>query len=105
MVNDILKAAGIQGKRGRYPTPPAGNYATYLDDITAGGPDHAPGVFRHDITLELYEPKLDDAAEAELEAAIGAAGLHWVKSDRTWIPSEQVYMVIYDFTYYEKRRT
>lgn len=105
MVSDIFKAAGVPAKRGRYPKPPAGTYAVYLDDITASGPDNGPGIYRHDITVELYEPKLDDAAEIALETAIGAEGLHWVKSDRTWLPAEQINMVIYDFTYYEKRRT
>lgn len=105
MVKDILAAAGIQERGSRFVKPPAGTYAVWFDEITTEGADGAaPGIFTHDVTVELYEPKKDDAAEEALEAAMGAAGMHWHKSDRTWIQSEQMYMTIYDYTYTEKRR-
>ena len=107
MVKEILTAAGIQFRRGRFTRPPAGNYVVYMDDQDVSGPDPLPGVpqtVRHNITVELYTPKPDDAAEATLEAAITAAGLHWTKQDRYWLRSEQWYQVIYEFSYIEKRR-
>lgn len=105
MVDKILKAAGLKGRRGRFTSKPPASYVVWLDDITTDGPDGLPLIYRHDVTLELYESKPDDAAEAALEAALAEAGLHFTKQDRYWLQTEQLYQVIYDFTYYEKRRT
>lgn len=105
MVNKILDASGLEYRRGRFVTPPAGSYVVYLDDQTTDGPDGQPwGVVRHDVILELYEPYPDDEAETSVETAISTAGLQYTKQDRYWLQSEQLYQVIYEFTYYEKRR-
>ena len=105
MVSKILTAAGIEHRRGKY-TGKASTYAVYMDDVTTDGPDGLPlRLLRHDVTVELYESKPDDAAEAALEAAIAAEGLQWTKQDRYWLQTEQQYQVIYDFSYNEKRRT
>lgn len=105
MVNDILTAAGIQGRRGRFTGAKPDSYVVWMDDHTTDGPDGLPWVIQHDVTLELYEEKPDDAAEAALEAALVASGLQYSKQDRYWLQTEQMYQVIYEFTYYEKRRT
>lgn len=106
MVNEILTAAGIQERGSRFVKPPAGTYAVWFDEIDTDGPDgEPPRIFTHAVTVELYEPKKDDAAEEALEAAMSAAGMHWHKGDRIWIQSEQMYQTIYDFSYIEKRRT
>lgn len=106
MVNEILTAAGIQGRGSRFVKPPAGNYAVWSDDIETDGPDGlAPRIFTHNCTIELYTPKPDPDAEEALEAALGAAGLQWTKQARYWISSEQIYQTIYEFSYIEKRRT
>lgn len=105
MVNKILTAAGVQGRRGRFTGKQPDTYAVWMDDITTDGPDGLPRIFRHDITLELYENKPDDKAETALEEAIVAEGLQYTKQDRYWIQSEQMYQVIYEFNYIEKRRT
>lgn len=104
MIDEILTAAGIKYRRARFIQPPAGTYAVYLDDVTTDGPDGQPRVLTHGITVELYEPKPDDAAEAAIEGAITAAGLQWTKQDRYWLQEEQRYQVIYEFEYIEKRR-
>lgn len=105
MVREILTAAGVQHRRGRFPRPPAGTYAVWMDDITTDGPDGmSPCIFTHDYTVELYESKPDDAAETAIEAALSARGFRWSKQDRYWIASEQMYQVIYNFTHIEKRR-
>ena len=75
-----------------------------MDDITTDGPDGIALVYRHDITLELYEDGPDPEAEAAIEGAIASMGLHWTKQDRYWLQTEQQYQVIYEFTFYEKRR-
>ena len=105
MVNDILTAAGIKGRRGRFTGAKPASYVVWMDDLTTDGPDGLPWVVQHDVTLELYEDKPDDAAEAALEAALVASGLQYSKQDRYWLQTEQMYQVIYEFTYYEKRRT
>lgn len=105
MVKEIVAAAGIQGRGSRFTKPPAGTYAVWFDNITTDGPDGMPPrIFTHAVKLELYEPKKDDAAETALEAQLSAAGLLWTKQDRLWIQSEQMYLVIYQFSHIEKRR-
>lgn len=106
MVKEILAAAGIPERGSRFVKPPAGSYAVWFDHITTDGPDgEPPRIFTHDVELELYEHRKDDAAVAALEAALSAAGLRWTKQDRLWIQSEQMYQTIYEFTYTETRRT
>lgn len=104
---EILTASGIAyHRRGRFVKPPGGTYAVWTDDITTDGPDGMPpSIFHHNVTVELYELRPDDAAEASLEAQMSARGLHWTKQDRFWIASEQMYQIIYEYSYIEKRRT
>ncbi len=105
MVKEILTAAGIQERGSRFVKPPAGTYAVWFDNIDTDGPDgRPPQIFAHSVRVELYAPKKDPAAEAALEAEMGARGLHWTKQDRLWIQSEQMYQTIYEFDYTEKRR-
>lgn len=105
MVNDIFDEAGIPYRRGRFTGAKAATYAVYMDDLASEGADRSPHlIIRHDITIELYESKPDDAAEAALENAISARGAQWIKQDRIWLQTEQLYQVIYEFSYFEKRR-
>lgn len=104
MIKNILTAAGIEFRQTRFPSPPTGTYAVYMDDVSTDGPDYQNRIYTHDYTIEVYEPTPDDAAEQAIEAAIDAAGLRWTKQDRYWLQSEQRYQVIYEFTYIEKRR-
>lgn len=106
MVNDILKASGVQHRRGRFTHPPKGTYAVFFDNVTLDGPDdHPEWVEKHAVMVELYAPAPDDLAEAAMEAAISAAGLKYEKQDRYWIQAEQMYQTIYEFSYIKKRRT
>lgn len=106
MVKEILAAAGIRERGNRFAKPPAGTYAVWFDDIDTDGPDgEPPRIFKHSVSLELYEPRKDDAARNALEAQIGARGLRWTRQDRLWIQSEQMYQTVYEFSYTEKRRT
>lgn len=104
MLNKIMIAFGRPYREARFPKPPDGTYAVIFDDVTADGPDGMNLIFTHDVTVEIYEPKPDPDAEADMEAAISAEGLHFTKQARYWIQSEQRYQVIYEFTYIEKRR-
>lgn len=106
MINTILQAADVPGREGWYDSPPAGNYVIYFDDVTLDGPDaHPEWVKRHDVTLELYEPIADPAAEAALEAAMTAQGREWTKQGRYWLKDLKRYQVIYEFTFIEKVRS
>lgn len=105
MVSELLTKAGVKHRKNRFVKPPAVTYALWMDDITADGPDCAPtSIFTHDITIEVYEYEPDDAVEAAIEDVLNEAGLHWTKQDRYWIEVEQLYQVIYEFSYIEKRR-
>lgn len=104
MIEKILTASGVTFRRSHFVRPPAETYAVYLDDKTTDGPDGINAIIHHDVTVEVYEPKADDATEAAIEAAIDAQGLQWTKQDRYWLSDENRYQVIYEFTYTEKRR-
>ena len=105
MVDKILKQAGVKYRQSRYTaTPLPSTYAVYFDDREAGGADGINCLIAHNITIEVYESKPDDATEAAIEAALDAFGLEWTSQARYWIREEQRYQVIYEFTYIEKRR-
>lgn len=109
MISSILTASGIPYRQGRFLNPPAETYAIYFDFQEADGPDPVeladlPRVIYHDVTVELYEPEQDPAAEAAIEAALTARGILWTKEARYWLQNVQRYQVVYEFNYNEKRR-
>ena len=104
MIKTLLKAAAIPGKPDRYPDPPASTYAVYFDAVEADGPDGLNLLYKHDVTVELYEPTRDVEAEEAFEAELNDQGIHWVKQARYWLKDIQRYQVIYEFAYIEKRR-
>lgn len=104
VISDLLTTAGIRDRRGRFTGGKPSTYAVWMDDITTDGPDGHPWILHHAVTIELYEDRPDDKAEAALEAAIATAGLQYTKQDRYWLQTEQQYQTIYEFTYTEKRR-
>lgn len=112
MVKDILATAGIEHRQGRFLSPPSETYAVYFDDVETDGADLVedytpfrwPRVYHHDVTVEVYEPKPDDAAEAAIEAELDARGLPWSKEDRYWLQDVQRYQVIYAFSYTNKSK-
>lgn len=112
MIENILKAAGVQHRRARFPEPPAETYAVYFDDVESEGADPVssplpgglPRIYHHSARVELYEPKPDDAAEIAIEAELDAAGVEWSKEDRYWLQDVQRYQVLYEFEITTKRR-
>jgi hypothetical protein len=105
MVSELLTKAGVEHRHNRFTKPPAGTFAVWLDYIDTDGPDGMPpSIFSHNISIEVYEPKPDDAAEAAIEAAMNERCLQWHKQDRSWIDDEQLYQTVYEFSYIEKRR-
>lgn len=105
MVDKILTQVGVKYRKSRYTAKPLPDtYAVYFDDREAGGADGINCLITHNITIELYTAKPDDATEAAIEDALDAAGLEWTSQARYWIQEEQRYQTIYEFTYIEKRR-
>lgn len=110
MIKTVLTAAGVPHRQGRYINPPAETYAVFFDDVSTDGPDRVPVVAgsklpkicTHSATVELYEPKPDEAAEAAIEAALDGQGLTWSKQDRYWLENVQRYQVIYETEYITK---
>jgi hypothetical protein len=110
MIKDILTAAGVLHRQGRFLKPPAATYAVYFDNVGGDGADRVPlsagkrlpGIFHHDVTVEVYEPTPDDATEAAIEAALASRGLTWSKQDRYWLQDVQRYQVIYETSYTTK---
>ena len=105
MVTKILNRAGVKYRQSRYTTKPLPDtYAVYFDDREAGGADGINCLITHNIPIEVYESKPDDATERAIEEALDAYGLEWTSQARYWLQDEQRYQVIYEFTYIEKRR-
>lgn len=110
MINDILTAAGVPHRQGRFTSPPADTYAVYFDDLDHDGPDPVkpstaaglPRVREHNVMVEVYEPKPDPKTEESIEEALNAKGLLWSKQDRYWLQDVQRYQVIYEFSYIDK---
>ena len=103
MIKTIMDAARVPFRESRFIKPPAGTYAVFMDDMETDGPDGMNRIFTHNITLEVYETKPDDKAEAAIEAALDAQGLHYTKQARYWLQTEQRYQVIYEFSYIIKK--
>lgn len=109
MIEEILTAAGVRHRRGRFLEPPEPTYAVYFDDVDRDGADSVatpvaglPGVYHHNGRIELYESKPDDKTETAIEAELNARGLPWTKEDRYWLQDVQRYQVLYEFSYITK---
>lgn len=110
MTSEMLTAAGVLHRRGRFLRMPEETHAVWFDNITADGADQVvssaglPRTYTHDVTVEFYEPKPDDEKEAAFEAELDARGLLWTKQDRYWLEDVQRYQVIYEYSYTTKTK-
>lgn len=109
MIKDILTAAGVEFAQGRFITMPKGAHAVYFDDVETETADLVtsegmPRIYHHNVSVELYEPAPDDAAESAIEAELDTRGLPWSKQDRYWLKDLQRYQVIYEFSYTSKSK-
>jgi len=104
MINAIMKAAGVPYRRARFPKPPAGAYAVYMDDISTDGPDGLPLLRYHSLTVELYVKELDGPEEDNMAEAVNEYGRNYEKAGAEWDPEAQRYQINYYFEYIEKRR-
>lgn len=106
MVKTILTGAGFieneTFKETRFLKPPKTTYAVFMDSFTSRGADNLNLMREHDITIEVYSYKLDSEAENRIEKTLDDLGLEYDKADRYWIHEEQLYQVVYTFSYIEK---
>jgi hypothetical protein len=106
MVKQVLTGAGfVEGKtfkETRFLKPPKTTYAIYMDSFTRRGADGLNLIKDHDYTIELYSDTPDREAEAKIETTLDSLGLEYEKDDRYWIQEEQLYQVVYRFTFVEK---
>lgn len=110
MIKELLTAAGVVNKQGRFPKPPESTYAVYFDDVevdaadavSTTSPSGVPRIYRHTGRVEVYEPRPDDKTERAIEAELNARGLPWTKEDRYWLQDVQRYQVLYDFEFFTK---
>lgn len=106
MINDILTKAGfVEGetyKETRFISPPRSTFAIYNDSYTRRGADDLNAIYEHDLTIELYQYTADKDSEKRLEAQLDALGLEFDKQERYWLQDEQLYQVIYEFSYITK---
>lgn len=107
MVHKILTGAGFvlnkTYRETRFLKPPKSTYAVYNDTQTVRGPDNINAIVFHEVNIELYEYSPDSAAEAAIEAQLDEAGLEYIKQSRYWLSEEQLYQVIYEFNFTEKK--
>ena len=107
MVDAILTGAGLvvnqTYKETRFLKPPQTSYAVYSDNKTVRGPDNVNAITEHEVNIEVYEYAPDPTLEAAIEAQFDALGQAYIKQPRYWINEEQLYQIIYEFTYYTKR--
>lgn len=106
MVKQILTSAGfVEGetfKETRFIAPPKSTYAIYHKSYNRRGGDNVNLIKENASTIELYEYTPDPDAEARIESSFDQFGMEYDKAERYWIESEQLYQVVYDFTYIEK---
>lgn len=104
MIDEILKDIDIPYKECQFRKAPKSTYAVYSDSFKNVGADGINNLREHDITIELYEYEPQPAVEKAIENNMDTLGIPFVKQERYWLESEQLYQVIYEFSYYEKRR-
>lgn len=106
MVNEILTAAGfVDGKtykESRFIRPPRQTFIVFNDSFESRGTDDFNKIREHDISLEMYQYAPDSNAERRIENELDIRGIEYQKQSRYWIESEQLYQVIYEFSYIEK---
>ena len=102
MVNEILSAVGVPFKKTRFLKPPKVTYAVYLDDYSRRAADEKNLIKEHDVTIEIYSEKIDEEVEEKIENALDQRVLEYQKQDWYYIKSEQLFQLIYEFSYIEK---
>ena len=109
ILNDVLDKAGfIDGKtyrKTRFVTAPNVTYVIWdVNETYRGTDDFSHVIKQSDYTITLYEKTPDEEAETRLEKQFILAQLPFTKGDREFNQGEQLYEIIYEFTYLEKMK-
>ena len=102
MVKDILNAINIPYRKSRFLKPPKSTYAVYMDDCFRRGADTKNLIKEHDVTIEIYAEKIDNEIEEKIESELDSRVLEFTKQDWYYIKSEQLFQLVYEFSYIEK---
>lgn len=106
MVDKILQKAGFilnkTYRENRFVRPPKSTYAVYTDAREVRGADYLNLIADHDIDIEVYSYEADSDAEKRVESAFNFYGVEYTKQPRIWLDNEQLYQVIYEFSYIDK---
>ena len=106
VVDDLLKEAGFiknkTYKEVRFLKVPDTTFAVWTDAKSARGSDLDMMIVNHSIRVELYSFVADEESSTALEKALNIRGLEWDCGARLWLPDEQMFMLIYTFSYDEK---
>ena len=81
-------------EKGR-PTILPSSYIIFLDEIDVDGCDEFNLYSAHNLTIERYSPKGDNR---KLENFLWKSGLHFKRTPKQWLPSEQLFLTVYDIT-------
>lgn len=103
MVKDILEAVGLSYKKSRFLKPPNSIYAVYTDDSSGRGSDEKNLLTEHNITIEVYSKKINEEMEIKIENELDERGIEYKKQDWYYIESEQLFQLIYEFSYIKKK--
>lgn len=107
MVHKILTSAGFvlheTYRETRFLSPPNTTYVIYNDNLNVRGADNLNLMIEHAVEIELYEYAPDPDAEKRIENQLDANGIEYVKQSRYYINEEQLYQIIYEFEYIEKK--
>ena len=99
-VKAMLEETGLKVAENCFLKPPALPYIVFLENSNFSGADNKICLLKRDITVELYNSKIN--REKEVEEILIKNSIEFSK-ERTWIDSEKIFQTVYDFNLYEKK--
>ncbi|MDU2291404.1 MAG: hypothetical protein E7D69_15200 [Clostridium celatum] len=101
-VKAMLEETGLKVAENCFLKPPALPYIVFLENSNFSGADNKICLLKRDITVELYNSKINREKEKEVEEILIKNSIEFSK-ERTWIDSEKIFQTVYDFNLYEKK--
>jgi hypothetical protein len=98
----MLEETGLKVAENCFLKPPALPYIVFLENSNFSGADNKICLLKRDITVELYNSKINREKEKEVEEILIKNSIEFSK-ERTWIDSEKIFQTVYDFNLYEKK--
>lgn len=105
LIETVLTEAGLVKnktfKQTRFKAVPGVDFAVWTDQVEADGSDQENLFFRHSATVEMYMYQPDETVLRALLRALNLKGIKYTASDKTWLQSEQFYLVYVYFDWVE----